>query len=224
MINYIRKMRFVILFIITLLFCLFTAIDAELGLPHFTIGALILLVVTCLLIISGNKKRFYFWVTTLIAIKCVNVLLNLWFMPIWGNLFKTCVGTLLFFTLSIECIQLTLKDKTISITTLFGSLSAFLFIGLTFAYLYLMLYIIDHNSFVNMQPYEETRAIYYSLATLTTLGPGNIYSVSPLIQTLTWMESFIGHAYMALFTARLVGRYVAGDIQKAEKDFLKKNR
>ncbi len=61
------------------------------------------------------------------------------------------------------------------------------------------------------------RSIYYSFITLTTVGFGDVVAKSPVMQTLSWMESFTGQAYMAIFISQLVGRYVAEHMPNSKK-------
>ncbi|WP_198009974.1 potassium channel family protein [Legionella tunisiensis] len=116
---------------------------------------------------------------------------------------------LLFLLMTAGCLRYTLADKTISATTLFGSLSAYLFIGLAYAYLDLFVYMLDPGAFLGLVGMTENTMIYYSFVTLTTLGFGDIVPKSPIAQTLSWFESFTGQAYLAVLMGQLVGRYVA---------------
>jgi hypothetical protein len=45
---------------------------------------------------------------------------------------------------------------------------------------------------------------YYSFATLTTLGMGDITPKSPLARTLSWLEAVLGQIYLAVLVARLI--------------------
>ena len=56
--------------------------------------------------------------------------------------------------------------------------------------------------------------LYFSFVTLTTLGFGDITPVSPLAQTLTWLEAVAGQLYLAILLARLVSLHVAARIHR----------
>jgi voltage-gated potassium channel len=71
------------------------------------------------------------------------------------------------------------------------------------ALIYQLVLIFTPNAFVNMGN-EITDCLYYSFATLTTLGPGDITPVSTWAKFLAILETFIGQVYLATFIARLV--------------------
>ncbi|MEO0948886.1 MAG: ion channel, partial [Cyanobacteria bacterium J06641_5] len=51
--------------------------------------------------------------------------------------------------------------------------------------------------------------IYFSFATLTTLGYGDIVPVSPIARVLTSFEAIVGQMYPSILIARLVSGYVS---------------
>ena len=204
-----RKLRFLFLFLITLLYCLITAMNAEMGLPKFSDLIFAILLVTSLLVIGEKEDKFLGWLIALGIIQLVQITLSIWITHVALVALESFFGLCFFLLLTVACLRLTLQDKTISVTTLFGSLSGYLFIGLAFAYLYLMIYAVYPQSFSGLKPYIEVRAIYYSFITLTTVGFGDVVATSPLMQTLSWIEAFCGQAYMAVFISQLVGRYAA---------------
>ncbi len=60
-----------------------------------------------------------------------------------------------------------------------------------------------------------TRFLYFSYATLTTLGYGDITPVSLAAQALAVTEAIIGVLYIAILMARLVGVY-ASDLRQSD--------
>ena len=213
MLALIRRLRFLFLFITTLLFCLVTACNAEMGLPQLTDFIFAVLFITSILVIGEKEDKFFAWLIVLGIIQLVQITLSIWITHTALATLKAFFAMMFFLLLTVASLRLTLQDKTISITTLFGSLSGYLFIGLAFAYLYLMIFVLYPHSFSGLKPHEEVRAIYYSFITLTTVGFGDVVATNPLLQTLSWMESFCGQAYMAVFISLLVGRYVAENVQ-----------
>lgn len=55
--------------------------------------------------------------------------------------------------------------------------------------------------------------IYYSYATLTTMGYGDVLPVTPWSRSLASLEAIIGVLYITVIMARLVGLYAASDIE-----------
>ena len=58
-------------------------------------------------------------------------------------------------------------------------------------------------------PDQDSRLVYYSFVTLTTLGYGDIAPVRPLATTLAWMQALAGQFYLTVLVAVLVGRRLA---------------
>ncbi|CDZ76504.1 Ion channel [Legionella massiliensis] len=209
MMTLLKKLRFLFLFIVILAFCLLRAIVAQTGQRPILDIFFLVLIVLSLIGIAEQKQKFIYSLFLLGAIEISLILMNFWSVNFPIHSLKLLFAVLFFLLMTIACLRLTLKDKTISITTLFGSLSAYLFIGLTFAYLYLLIYLFYPQSITGFEPYLETRAIYYSFITLTTVGFGDVVATGPIMQCLSWMEAFCGQAYLAIVISLLVGRYVA---------------
>ncbi len=51
---------------------------------------------------------------------------------------------------------------------------------------------------------------YFSFATLTTLGDGDVQPVSPIARSLAILEALFGQLYPAVMIARLVSLEIAG--------------
>ncbi|MFJ1269588.1 potassium channel family protein [Legionella lytica] len=205
----IKKWRFLFLFFVILTFCLFRAIEAQTGKQSIADLFLVALIIVSLIAIAEHKEKLIHGLFILGMLEISLIAVNLWLISFPDHFLKLFFGVLFFLLMTITCVKLTLQDKTISVTTLFGSLSAYLFIGLTFAYLYLLVYLIYPQAINGLEPYADTRAIYFSFITLTTVGYGDVVATTPIMQCLSWMEAFCGQAYLAIFIAQQVGRYAS---------------
>jgi Ion channel len=97
--------------------------------------------------------------------------------------------------------------------TVFGALCIYLLIGFTFASLYGMVAAIQPMAFY-LDPRTNLHAIpnkfdfiYYSFATMVSLGAAGITAVSAPARSLTVMEAIIGVLYLAVLIARLMSAY-----------------
>jgi hypothetical protein len=59
--------------------------------------------------------------------------------------------------------------------------------------------------------------LYFSLATLTTLGYGDIVPTSAVSRMLASVEAVVGQLYLTVLVARLVGLHIAHSIEQAAK-------
>jgi len=212
----ITRYRFLSLFIILLTFSLFKAVNTQFG--WFNINGLIfgILTASSLLIIGHKERSVFYLITTIVFIYLFLLILKHYFNESTINSLRFLIIIVFLILMTTLCLYFTLKDKTISVTTLFGSLSSYLFIGFVFAYIYLFIESLSPMSFSQLSTTQETQAIYFSFITLTTVGYGEIVPLKPIAQTLVWFEAFTGQSYLALIIGQLIGRYVAE--QKPNKD------
>jgi hypothetical protein len=97
--------------------------------------------------------------------------------------------------------------------TIFGALCIYLLVGFSFASLYEMVAAAQPYAFY-LDPHTNLHTapvrfdfIYYSFATMTSLGAAGITAVSPQARSITVLEAILGVLYLAVLIARLIGAY-----------------
>lgn len=205
----INKLRFMLLFFLLILFCLFKAITAQFYWTDPPEIIFAVLIGSCLLVIGHKEKLLLILVAALIVIQIVFLGLHYCCSKQLIYVLRTILVIIYLIVQNYFCLYVTLKDQTISPITLFGSLSGYLFIGLTFAYIFLLVELLSPTSFSGLITKHESQAIYFSFITLTTVGYGEIVPLKPIAQTFTWFESLIGQFYLAVIIGQMVGRFVA---------------
>lgn len=97
--------------------------------------------------------------------------------------------------------------------TIFGALSIYLLMGFAFASIYGMMALIQLRAFyldplTNLHT-RPTRLdfIYYSFATITSLGAAGITPVSGEVRCVSVIEAILGVLYLAVLISRLIGAY-----------------
>ncbi len=107
-----------------------------------------------------------------------------------------------------------LAQPRISADSIYGTVCAYLLLGIAWGSLYSVQEIIQPGSFAaadDLAPVlqaADTRdsvLVYYSFVTLTTVGYGDITPVSAATRTLSWLEAMTGQFYIAVLVASLVG-------------------
>jgi len=108
----------------------------------------------------------------------------------WGVLFFVYTTVVLFLHI--------IKGSKVTIETLYGAISVYLLIGLTYTSIYALIEIITPGSFnlINSQgtihAFKVDELIYYSYTTLTTLGYGDIRPITSHARTFAISEAIIG--------------------------------
>ena len=97
--------------------------------------------------------------------------------------------------------------------TIFGALCVYLLVGFTFATVYGMVAAFQSNAFY-LDPHTNFHSvpnrfdlIYYSFATMTSLGAAGITPVSFQARSFSMLEAILGVLYLAVLIARLTAAY-----------------
>ncbi len=91
--------------------------------------------------------------------------------------------------------------------TIKGGVSVYFLIGFLWVFLYMITLRINPHAFSHIAD-KEIDCFYYSFATLTTLGPGDIVPSSVHTKFLAILEAFVGQVYLAIFIAQLLGLHI----------------
>lgn len=114
-------------------------------------------------------------------------------------------------TLIIALLQFIFEADTVDSDVLLAAVTAYLVLGTLFVPIYTVLEVASPGSFsINVGTYEIVgwqNFLYFSYATLTTLGYGDITPISPVAQSLAITETITGVLYTTILISRLVGLY-----------------
>jgi hypothetical protein len=98
---------------------------------------------------------------------------------------------------------------------IFAMVVVYLLIATLFAEFYFLAILWDHESLRLLKPFAEIPFMelrgdlqYFSLATLSTVGYGDIVPVSPTVRMLAMIEAVTGQFYVAVVVATFVTLWV----------------
>jgi voltage-gated potassium channel len=96
--------------------------------------------------------------------------------------------------------------------TIAGSICVFLLIGIIWMLAYQAIYFFDHRAFNNIatesfSPAATVDLAYFSFATLTILGYGDIKPISRPVRMFVITQAIVGQIYLTVLVARFVGLY-----------------
>ncbi len=102
----------------------------------------------------------------------------------------------------------------VSSDLLYGAVSVYLLIGITFAFGFTLVANLQPDSFRGLPASGEDAAnflnlLYFSFVTLTTLGYGDVSPVSRIAGVFATLEALCGQMYLTILVARLVGMHIS---------------
>lgn len=101
------------------------------------------------------------------------------------------------------------NHRRVTAQTIFGALSVYILIGLIFGMVFGAMEAVSDEILLAADDGTRDDPIYYSFVTLTTLGFGDVTSVSSLVRRVTVVEAIVGQVFLATMVARVVSMYGA---------------
>ncbi|HUK42975.1 MAG TPA: ion channel [Candidatus Bathyarchaeia archaeon] len=127
------------------------------------------------------------------------------------------LGTLLSFAFDVFIVVLIFRrvfaEHQVKSETIFGAICIYLLIGYSFAGIYAMMDTLQPRAFYFdpiLNPHTVPNRfdfIYYSFATMTSMGPAGISPVTRQARSFTVIETTLGVLYLAVLIARLMAAY-----------------
>jgi hypothetical protein len=116
---------------------------------------------------------------------------------------------------SVGILKDVLRRGRISTDKICGAICVYLLIGFAWAFGYGIIEFINPGSFSGLAQIGTNNHVgrimqlrYFSVATLTTLGFGDILPRTPVARTLATLEAVTGQIYLTVLIARLVGLHI----------------
>lgn len=133
----------------------------------------------------------------------------------------------LFMSITVVSVGRTVsRQRTVSLDTITGGICIYLLLAIIWTFVYALIEWLLPGSFAVqgaalLKPAEELTShhafatlLYLSFVTMTTLGFGDVVPTSELARTATLLEAIFGQLFLAVFIARLVGLYTAGQVSR----------
>jgi len=203
-------------FLVTLVLLITYVPFAEMGIYHTAILNLLTTVFILTGVYAVSETSSHIFIASMLGVP--------WFLINWINLFihhdSSGLGALswgvLFFSYTTALVFINIiRGTRVDIETLYGAVTVYLLIGITYASIYILIENVYPGSF-NMisnqgheYPFQMHDLLYYSFVTLTTLGYGDITSVRASARILSVSEAVIGQLYLTILVARLVGLHIS---------------
>jgi hypothetical protein len=121
----------------------------------------------------------------------------------------------------VEVLRQLFQPEPVTFDTISASLCVYLLLGLVWMHVYVMMDTLVPGSIITVvrlppglarasgEPALSLRMLYFSLATLTSVGYGDIVPATTSARMLATTEAIVGQAYLYVMVARLVGMQVS---------------
>lgn len=106
-------------------------------------------------------------------------------------------------------------EQRITVETMFGVLCLYLLIGLLFASTFATIEQVFGEAFFLGTDGDSSDFLYFSFATLTTVGYGDLVAAEDLGRSLAITEALVGQIYLVTVVALIVGNVGAGAHRRA---------
>lgn len=175
----------------------------------------------CLIFIYGatiaRHQRYVLYMDLGIVAAALVLKGAVWFYPdnafgVWPDVLSLLAFAMIFFILLSQIFAL----GRVTPARIQGAVAAYLSLGFMWAHAFAITARINPASFKSSgaPAYSIFDWVYYSFATLTTLGYGDIVPVSQTSRALSVAEALTGQLYLAVMLAQLVSLRVSGSGQK----------
>ncbi len=184
-----------------------------------TAGVIVLL--SGIYAMSEQRRLFVVALIGSVAAATTNLLMVVfqseWIAIAWHGFTLLVIGLF-----SVGILEDVLRRGRISADKIYGAICVYLLIGFTWAFGYGIIELLNPGSFSGLAEIDANDHVgrimqlrYFSFATLTTLGYGDILPRSPVARTLATLEAMTGQIYLTVLIARLVGLHIVHSTSRA---------
>ena len=165
----------------------------------------LIILIASIFLHKHNTKLFKITVVSLILI-----LINILIFDLNQSVFQYFLKLLIIGITIIELFKEILRTKIIDAHIISGAISIYILIGVFWYLLYMLLLMIDPDSFTFNLPHTNKLSIdmlYFSFTTLTTLGYGDITPTSYTAKMWAMTEAMVGVMFLAVMIGRLISHF-----------------
>ena len=171
----------------------------------------LIVLISCIRAIARTRRFFIF----MVVFSLVNVSMGSYELlsasdPDFFETLLLSVRILYLITVFCSIMMYVLDSSAVTFDKICGAISAYLVMGIGWAFVYTLFYHLNAQSFnipealLSTETVNSTWATYFSFTTLTTLGYGDITPQTHAIQSYAIMQAACGQVFLAVIVARLV--------------------
>lgn len=196
---------------------LFIATPAVVALPR---GMLVMNVLVAIVFVAGSyalspRKQLFVVAIVLSAVTVTLAFVLLFYPRPWVKISSTCCIIILVSYFSVTILCYVLRGTRVTTDKIFAAICVYMFIGYAWEFAYALVEEFQPSAFMALSsphPNDYVDRVlemrYFSFATLTTVGYGDIVPHSAGARTLAVLEAVTGQIYLTVLIARLVGLHI----------------
>ena len=159
-------------------------------------------------VISVTRRRFYI----ALGLALLNLAVGIPWLLIGGfGLTLGAYGALILFQglIVFSLLEFVFYSTGVGRDVIYGAVTVYILFGNMFSAFYMIIQTLEPGAFTSPEAQEVVwqRMVYFSYATLTTLGYGDIAPRSAWAQSVASLEAILGSLYIAVIIGRLIGMY-----------------
>jgi len=161
---------------------------------------------------AARKEKYHYWVAILLTSIGLAGRIHLHLTDYWLVPLLVQGSAMLFFLHALYNVMsfVWVQRHRVNHDVIFAAVSAYLLLGIVWAYLYEFHEMAYPGSFKGGHgPMEKDDFFYFSFVTLATVGYGDIVPLTRTGRSLAIVESLTGQLYLTILVARLIGAYVS---------------
>jgi len=193
--------RFGLLLAVVLASFVVTPLMQETEYGGIVLGSQAALMMVLALTSSGVPPRRVLWATVVLMVAVVALASDAVVTEGAAAAWASGIVTVMLAVTPFLVLRRVLAAPKVTVSSVAGTLSAYLLVGMTFGSLYRTISVIDSAAF--NQPLGSD-ANYFSFVTLTTLGFGDIVALSDMARSLVTLEAVLGQVLLVTLVARSV--------------------
>ena len=175
----------------------------------------LMLVILLFFAVQAISREVYLMMAGLLLVGITIILYALYYLTTTVHYFNAAtVVTLVFFIMvSIAIFTTVIREKEINRDTIFGAISVYFLLGITWALGIMVLVIFSPGSF-DIATIRTDQLVYisdyigYSFSILTTTGNYNVAAMTSTARTVMMFEMISGTLYIAVLVSWLVGKFL----------------
>jgi hypothetical protein len=160
---------------------------------------------------SQAHRRLRQVTSAILVVTAIVAILNLFISRETAGGVMAVISGLLYVAAPVIIIRRLVQRRTVDTQTVLGAIAAYLMVGMSFAFAYRALGVLQAGPFFGTQGEDNfSQDLFFSFTTLTTTGYGNLVPDANPGQTLAVLEMLIGQLFLVTAVARVVSAWQPG--------------